>query len=437
MKKKIVSILACLLIIVPIQSVLGTTQSTGLMSNEDVVEQSVDADVVDMINQVNESLISGYLEGLVAFGPRYTGSENCSDAAEYIKEEFEELGLDAYIDPWKYPRYSCQNVVATFNGIDPTSDAVFIICAHYDTIGNSPGANDDGSGVAAMLAIANITSQYSFNHTIRFVAQSGEEEGCFGSLADAQRAYERDENIVAVLNIDMVGYANTTSDGKIIHTFAKERAKWISSFSNQIAQKYEEYIDLMILPYLNYPCDHQPYVDYGYDGVMYIQSKPEQYHWIDTPEDTLDKVNFTYLIKVTKLILATTAELANKPIDVQVRIVTPYEGYFYLFDHPILHLPGFNHLVHTGLCGMTYILGKAVVRVNVSTTEEIDGVLFGIDGDGDIWGVVRQPPYEWIIKRTMYSFFPLRGKHTLNVYVYTSSGKTAYDEMDIIVFPLR
>ena len=218
MKKKIVSILACLLIIVPIQSVLGTTQSTGLMSNEGVVEQSVDADVVDMINQVNRSLISYYLEGIVSFGYRKTGSDNCSRAAEYLYDQFRELGLYTYFDSWRYLRYNFKqkvllvdrNVVAVHNGTDTSSDAVIIVCAHYDTIGNSPGANDDGSGIALMLSIANITSQVGFNHTIRFIAFSGEEQGCFGSFYDAKQSYKRDENIIAVLNIDMVCFVNTS-----------------------------------------------------------------------------------------------------------------------------------------------------------------------------------------------------------------------------------
>ena len=51
-------------------------------------------------------------------------------------------------------------------------------------------------------------------------------------------------------------------------------------------------------------------------------------------EDTIEKINYNYLVKVIKLILATAIKIANKPIDVQVRIVTPYEGYIYLFDIP-------------------------------------------------------------------------------------------------------
>jgi hypothetical protein len=437
MKKKTIGIFFVFILLIPVQSVIGDSQNNDeCMVKNEVIGNGHDADIIAMINQVDEQLLSNYLVKLVECGPRFTGSENCTKAAYYLKNEFEKLGLDVYIDPWRYVRYGCQNVVATYHGVDPSSDYVFLIGAHYDTYSynhfysTSPGANDDGSGIAAMLAIANICTQYSFNHTIRFVAFSGEEEGTFGSLADAQRAYGRDENIVAVLNVDMVGYADNADDGRIINIFTNERASWISSFSAEIANKYEEYIDLVVQPILNYPCDHQSYIDYGYDAVTYVEYKPEQYIWMHTPEDSIDKVNFTYLVKVTKLVLATAAELAYRPIDVYVRIVSPYESCVYLFDHPILQLPGFN-LVRTCYRGMTYIIGNAVARVAVSTDEEIDSVLFGIDGD--VCEVFRDPPYEWRIKKTNYFFYSLHGKHTLSVYVTTLNGSIASDEMDIFV----
>ena len=62
-------------------------------------QQSINTDIVAMLHQVNELLIADYLEGLESYGPRLTGSKNCSDAANYILDEFEKLGLDAYIDP--------------------------------------------------------------------------------------------------------------------------------------------------------------------------------------------------------------------------------------------------------------------------------------------------------------------------------------------------
>jgi len=432
MLRKIILIGIIIILLTPIPFITGVNHV--ISKAKYLGDFYYDLNITDLINIVNESILQYYLEKFVSFGPKDTGSENCTKTAEWIKQEFEYLGLYTYFDDWKLNKARDRNVISIKNGSDLTSDAVILICAHYDTIGNSPGANDDGTGIAAMLAIANITRNYSFNNTIRFTALSGEEIGTFGSLADAQRAYKQDENIIAVLNIDTVGYANTTQDGKYILMSTPERAEWITLFSDQIAKKYEEQVGIIVQYIPNYRgSDHQAYIDYGYDGVGYVQPNPDQYHWMHTPEDTIDKINFSYFVKVTKLVLATAVELACKPIDVQIRLITPYEGYIYLAKYPIFRLPGFN-LLRYGLRGMTYIIGKGLAKVNITTDEEIQYVIFVIDGD--IWWIIREPPYEWTIQATPYSFFPIRGKHTLQVGVLTSSGKTAYDEMDIFVIKL-
>ena len=142
--KKII-FLSCFLLVV--------SQSFSIVASYNVETESsrIDAEIVDMLEEVNESILYHYLENLVEIGPRFTGSENCKKAAEYINDEFKNMGLDSFIQSWTYLRRKCQNVVATLNGSDSESDAVIILSAHYDTVKNTPGANDDGSGVAAIL----------------------------------------------------------------------------------------------------------------------------------------------------------------------------------------------------------------------------------------------------------------------------------------------
>jgi len=432
MKKKIIGFLVVLMLIIPIQLALGASQSIIIMNNIDSRETSFAIDFVEMVNKVNKTMISYYLEPLVDIGTRFTGSKTCKTAAEFIYNRFKELELDVYIDPWRYLRYKCQNVVATLNGTDPSSDAIFLLCAHYDTIGDSPGANDDGSGIAAMLSIANITSKYSFNHTIRFLATSGEEVGLYGSHDYARKLYERDENIVAVLNIDTIG--NTTKKGdNVVYLLKPDRSEWISSLIKETSQTYKVNIGLTVLHVDNRGNDHQSFLNYGYDAVQFVQLARGNYP-MHTPQDTIEKINYTYLIKVTKLILASTIELASKPIDVQVRIVTPKEGYLYLFDRPIFRQPKIN-IFGKKARGMTYVLGRTTARINITTKEEINSVSFCIDGISSFPGFLQELPYEWKIKISS-KIFPLMGKHKLGVYVSTSSGKTAYDEMDIFVCTL-
>lgn len=291
------------------------------------------------------------------------------------------------------------------------------------------GADDDGSGIAAILATAKIMSSYNFNHTIRFIAFSGEEVGTYGSYTYAREAYERGDNIVAVINIDMVGYANTAKGGKLLRVFQTERTKWISSFSINVSQRYMDYIDLIVQPIPNYRgADHQAFLDYGYDAVFYAHY--DGYPWANSPDDTPEKLNHTYQVKASKLLLAIIAELANKPIYIQVQIKNPLEGYLYIFDSPVLPISA-GRLWFTGLRGMTIIIGRTVDKVDVYSQEDIDYVVFCIDNEFIYWD--STPPYEWKIQG---KFIPIIGKHYLKVYAYTTTGKIASDEMDMIIFTL-
>jgi hypothetical protein len=384
-----------------------------------------DPDLIHMIEEVNYQLLFGYLEKIVSFGIRHVGSRNCRNAAEYVNEEFKDLGLDSYIDEWKYPKYKCQNVVATHNGSDQNSDAIIVLTAHLDTIGESVGANDDGSGVAALLTIANITSNYQFSHTIKFVIVSGHEVGTYGSFDYAKKACNRNENIIANINVDMM--ANTTC-GHLVEAFTPMRSHWLYYFSNEINQKYDDLIDLRVQLTAHYPVDSQSFVDYGYDGISFVQPNVFDYP-IHTPEDTMDKIVYPYFENVTKLITAITAELANKPIDVQVRFETPKEGYLYLFNIPLFKLPGFN-LFKTRVRGMTYLIGRSIAKVNITTSEEVISVIYSIDDNTNYVFIFTEPPYDFKIQKPLGSIFRLKGKHKLGVHVNTLSGKTAYDEMD-------
>ena len=425
MFRKLIIITLCIILLTSFQSAIGHSQSNSAIENSQIKNSSFNPDIITMINKINQSILSGYLEKIVSFGIRFVGTENCRKASEYLNEEFQNLGLDSYIDSWRYPKYKCQNVIATLNGTDPTSDAVIVLTAHLDTTKNSVGANDDGSGVAVILTIANITSKYHFNHTIKFVIFSGEERGCYGSFDYAKKAYNRNENIISNINLDSIG--NSTC-GNIVQARVSKRSFQLYYYFKEITEKFGNFINMQVQLTANTLIDSQPFIDYGYDAISLVQPKFLEYPF-HTPQDTLDKINYPYFENVTKVILATVVELAEKEIDVQVRFVTPKEGYIYLFNIPILRLPGFN-IYNTGLRGMTYLIGRSIARVNITTEEEIVDVIFSIDGNANFEGMKTKPPYEFKIKKSRMQLFRLRGKHKLGVYVCTSSGKTAYDEMD-------
>ncbi len=423
---KYISILVC--------GILLFTMNVSAFSSKQIILMNSslfdDADIINMINTINESRVLYFYQNLLSFGVRYTGTPNCTMAGDWIYDEFKQMGLNVEFHEWSFEKFQSKNIVATIPGTDPFSNAIFIICAHYDTVKNSPGANDDGSGVVAVLSIAEVLSKYSFNHTIKFITFSGEEVGTYGSFNYARDAYNKKENIVAVLNLDIIGYAETSEGGKILRFFHEEPSTWIADFAQTISSKYIDIVDLSIESLPNYPgADNQAFVDYGYDGVWIAQHDS---NWVGHSEnDTLEHINLTYHIKVTKLMLAILTELGIKPINIQVILRAPLEGMGYFKDIPLIELP-FAKYYFQRLRGITVAIGKPTAKAEVICKEKIKYVIFTMDDMFIFWD--DTPPYEWKIHGKAY---PLIGRHTLKVIAYSETNEIDSDQMDIIFFTLR
>lgn len=173
---------------------------------------NVTAQIESLILEISPDLLRNYVQDLQDFKTRYAyRGDKCFQAAEYIASCFSANGLDASYDDFTYGGYTMRNVIGQKTGIT-SPDSIYIICAHYDstTGGTSwvtaPGADDNGSGVAAVMAAAEILSDYEFNCTIRFIAFSGEELGLKGSMNYAGESIGLGENICGVLNLDMIAY---------------------------------------------------------------------------------------------------------------------------------------------------------------------------------------------------------------------------------------
>ena len=218
-----------------------------------------------------------------------------------------------------------------------SSNRIFIICAHYDTqairepnwnplASTAPGANDNGTGVAAMLEIAYLLGRYEYDHELRFIALGGEELGFLGSRHYVQEASTIDkdtdtntasprENVVGVFNLDMLGF-NWKND--LVEIITNNDSAWIArslTIANRwyevglkIRRTQDEFVDIS---------SHKPFWDSGYNAVTLTESSTP---WRDsqnydanpfyhTSADTADKVNFNLVRKVTQLVLVTVDNL--------------------------------------------------------------------------------------------------------------------------------
>lgn len=433
--KKIISILLLILLLSVFLNIGATAEKAGFHTTINNLElpkfNNFEAEnkIIEMLDKINYSLVCHYHQNLIDFGPRYTGSENCSQAGDYIYNTFNKTGMEVCFHHWQYDGFKSRNIVAKLDGNEKNS-SVYIVSAHYDCTPGSLGADDDASGVAAVLALADVMSNYSFNHTIKFVAFSGEEVGTYGSFCYARDAYKNGDKIKAVLNLDMIGYANSSKGGKIIRFHFSKRSEWIVDSAQDIAKRYEDLLDMTVEGRPNYRgSDHQAFVDYGYDAVWIAHR--DGYPWANSPEDTPDHLNWSYQVKATKLLLVVLSEMADEKRDMEIYLKKPYEGYVYLLGKPIYELNILGKFWSLNLRGTTILFGETEAVAEVITDEKIEYVVFCINND--FIGYDYKKPYSCKIKNR---FIPLFGKNILRVYAYSESGTVAEDQMDIIVFTL-
>ncbi len=205
---------------------LFTLTSNSIITANTIIQKteikSINPKIQEIIKKINETFIKNYIEYLVLeIGSRYTGTYGCEKAANYIYQQFQNMGIQARYQNWSAwgniwnpGFFKSQNVIGTKFGTDKDSDEIIIFNAHYDTIKETVGAIDDGSGTVGVLAAAYILSQYNFKRTIEFVAFSGEEIGLCGSHKYARELYDQQIPVLVEFNADGIGQATSKETGK-------------------------------------------------------------------------------------------------------------------------------------------------------------------------------------------------------------------------------
>jgi hypothetical protein len=263
-----------------------------------------------MLEQVSTATFLSYEENLTNLGPRRTGTSACVAAASYIYSQFENMSLPVRYAHWNNGGYSSDNVETTINGTNESSNEIFIVCAHYDTVSAGVGADDDTSGTCAVLMAALVMSQYQFDHTIKFVTFSGEEQGLLGSEVYAQEAKNQGWDIIGVLNCDMISYAITSNDGNNLLVYVNSASEWLYTYTFNVNTEYVEYTQLTVHHGGSPPggSDHESFWAQGYDAIFYFEYTETPYY--HTAQDTMAHINASYAVKNIRLAIATLAELA-------------------------------------------------------------------------------------------------------------------------------
>ncbi|WP_018127381.1 M28 family metallopeptidase [Balneola vulgaris] len=356
-----------------------------LLGTTGVFSQTITPDELHKIGVApSAERIERDIQTLVDFGTRHTLSDTVSNtrgigaARRWIKAEFERISeacggclevfyvSDVISGQRRIPEpVNIVNVVAIQRGTaDPnrfvmmSGDIDSRVSDPLDGVSDSPGANDNASGMAGVIESARVLTQYEFEGSIMYVGLSGEEQGLFGGKILADYALKQGWRIKAVLNNDMIGNIkgingvinNTTarvfSEGtRKVETEREANTRRftggeVDSPSRNIARYVDKMADLYI-PNLDvmmiYRLDrfgrgghHRPFNDAGIPGVRIMETNENyvmQHQDLRTENgikygDTIDGVDFDYAAKLTGLNAVTMASMAwapNPPANVQIQ----------------------------------------------------------------------------------------------------------------------
>ena len=328
-----------------------------------------------LADQVSEQQLRATVERLVSFGTRHTLSSRdhptrgIGAALRWTEQEFgrysaacgnclQVVRTGDTVTGRRIPNPTLvENVIAIQRGTERPNDVV-IITGHIDSrvtdvmnaTADAPGANDDGSGTAAVIEAARVLSRHRFPATIVYAALSGEEQGLVGGRILADYARAQGWNVVANLNNDIIGNScgsDGVCDDDVVRVFS-EGPRWqgredlaarqrslggendapsrnISRFLDDLADELSLGLDVRQIwrnDRFGRGGDHTELLNAGYPAVRFsvaIENYNQQHQDLRVENgveygDTIDKMDFPYLRRVTALNVAALARLARAPM---------------------------------------------------------------------------------------------------------------------------
>ena len=243
-------------------------------------------------------------------------------AADYIESSFADAGLTPMRQSYQVAGETCSNIEVELPGRE-RPDEIIVIGAHYDSVFNCPGANDNASGVAALLALARAFADDRGARTLRFVAFVNEEPPYFwtdemGSVVYAQRCRENNDNIVAMLALETIGYYSDEKGSQHypfpLSLFYPSTGNFIAFVGNRSSGKLVREVVGSFRRHTQFPSrggvlpnaireagwsDQWSFWQVGYRGLMVTDTAPFRYEHYHRSSDTPDKLDYDRMARVT------------------------------------------------------------------------------------------------------------------------------------------
>jgi hypothetical protein len=278
---------------------------------------------------------------------------NLEIAAGYIEHQFQLSGADVSsqffevdllseknrvisADAINFPAttHSTRNIVCEVRGGKRSSEIV-VIGAHYDSVYDCPAANDNGSGVAALLELAKLAADWKPQRTLRFVAFTNEEPPFFhtdkmGSFQYAKRCSELKENVAAMLSLETIGYytqepGSQTYPHALFKTFCPDRGNFLLFVSNLRSHRLLTETVSAFRSGVKFPSeamalpesitgvtfsDQDSFWKFGYPALMVTDTANFRYPHYHASQDTPDKLDYENLARVMTGLVSVLRKLA-------------------------------------------------------------------------------------------------------------------------------
>lgn len=294
--------------------------------------------LAESLARVRTADVLSLMEGLTGKSPLIIGGQSflmttrnstytnpyLTKATQYIYESFQTLSLTVSYQEWNQGFLSGRNVIGELRG-RTHPEQIVLVTAHLDDMPRrvlAPGADDNASGSAGVILAARHLSAMAFQRTVRFLLLTGEEDGLYGSKAYSRRCRQMQESVIAVYNMDMIGWDDNADGALTLYT----RPKSMNGYSQDIAitevflqviatyGNLNQRVKATVRPHEDLAWedfDIIPFWNQGMAGITAFEDEWEEYNPnYHTPEDTVETLNLNYLTGNIQASIGTVAHLA-------------------------------------------------------------------------------------------------------------------------------
>ncbi len=248
------------------------------------------------------------------------GRELLEKTRAYLNDQFEQSHLGILDHTFQWNGITGHNLVGTLGGIN-TFLGRYAVSGHYDTVGSTPGSDDNASGTVGMLEVMRILSLFRFDRTMDFIGFDLEERGLRGARQYVQD-YAKDQFFEGLINFEMIGYTCRSSECEgftladtSIYNIANPSSNQLQDVFLQAGSNFVSELKIQSVVADSDPnfrrSDHAPFWDAGLQALFITDGANFRNPHYHQPTDRIGTIDIDFTTQIVKTTIATLFELGN------------------------------------------------------------------------------------------------------------------------------